>query len=189
MLSTLTWGFLRPQIFYPLPLRSGPTRLRVVPRMNERTYSIHWASFSFSQNCTCLYWFNPCSGSLPAGASGSERPLTMPSSSRCRGRDYATHLLELVRLLKGSDRRWLPALPWPPARSGKEVIAIVDSTMNRERSRVEGSAVMIAHFACGSARRHAPDSEASGSHSSAPYGLGECLRYPRRLYRGKPRRK
>jgi len=148
----VTWGFLRPQVFLPASAAEwSDERLRVVLAHElAHVYRFDWLVQLLAEIVRALYWFNPLFWIA------SSR-LHRESERACDdavvnlgvdGRDYATHLLELVRLLKGSDRRWLPALAM--ARQPdleRRVIAIVDSTMNRRTvTRRRIFAVMIAAF-------------------------------------------
>ncbi|HYR88726.1 MAG TPA: M56 family metallopeptidase [Terriglobia bacterium] len=148
----VTWGFFRPQVLLPASAADwSDERLRVVLAHElAHVYRFDWLVQFLAEIVRAVYWFNPLFWIA------SSR-LHRESEQACDdavvtlgvdGRDYATHLLELARSLRVSDRRWVPALAMARRPDlERRVVAIVDFTLSRRAvTRRRMIAVMISAF-------------------------------------------
>jgi len=132
----VTWGVLRPTVLLPVSAPEWASdRMRVV--LDHELAHIarrDWLTQIGAEILRCVYWFNP----LMWAAS---RRLRQESEQACDDRvldmghggpAYASHLLDLARALRSSDRLWIPAAAIArPSSLERRVAAMLTNDVNR----------------------------------------------------------
>jgi TonB family protein len=132
----LTWGILRPVVL--LPEGAGqwpPARLRTV-LLHELVHvgRLDLLAQAIAQAACCLYWFHPLAW-MAARQLRKERERACDDAVLSRGMaapDYAGHLMDLVRELAATRRRWEDAPAMAEASDlESRVRGLLDGTRRR----------------------------------------------------------
>jgi TonB family protein len=132
----LAWGILRPVVILPTGAAEWPeARLRSVllhEAMHHRRRDL--LAQAIAQAACCLYWFHPLAW-LALARQRAERERACDDAVLRQGvtaHDYATHLLEVVRTVAESRRRWSTA---PAMADGSTLESRVRSVLDRKANR------------------------------------------------------
>ena len=132
----LTWGILRPVVLLPEGARQWPpARLRTV-LLHELAHveRLDLLAQAIAQAACCFYWFHPLAW-MAARQLRKERERACDDAVLSRGvaaPDYAGHLMDLVRALAATRRRWEDAPAMAEASDLEpRVRALLDGTRSR----------------------------------------------------------
>jgi TonB family protein len=135
----VTWGFRRPKVILPASARTWSADRRRVVLLHELAHVRRgdWLTQMTAECLRAAYWFNP----LVWLAS---RRLRQESEHACddavlsggvEGSEYATHLLELARLVARERRPWFSGYPAPamarPSSLERRFSAMLNGHLNR----------------------------------------------------------
>src|SRR5215470_10884508 len=132
-----TWGVIRPGILLPYDMDSWTDDCLRIVLTHEIAHikRLDWLVQILAELARAAYWFNPLFWFLC-------RRLRSESEHACDdvvlnagfdAREYATHLLELARSLKTSDRTWSPVLAMAqPPHLERRFIAMLNPSINRK---------------------------------------------------------
>lgn len=132
----LAWGIRRPVVVLPESAKEWPAaRLRSV-LLHEATHHGRrdLAAQAVGQAACCLYWFHPLAW-LALGRQREERERACDDAVLRRGvaaHDYAAHLVEVVRSVAATRRRWADA---PAMAEASSLEARVRSVLDRRANR------------------------------------------------------
>lgn len=121
-----TWGIRRPVVLLPAGAESWPPDRMAIVLAHELAHVARWdwGALLLASALRAAFWFNPLLWM-------ASRRLRIESELACddhvlalgmNGPDYASHLLDLARLLRADGRRWLPATPMTPTSHLQERI-------------------------------------------------------------------
>ena len=145
----ITWGVLRPRVLMPGCASEWPDDRKRIVLAHEFTHVRRgdWLFQILAEIACVIYWFHPFFWI-------ARNRLDFESERACDdavlnlgidGQDYATHLLEIARVLRKQGPAWLPALAMAkPFSLEARLVAILNSTVNRRRPRVRTIAIAIA---------------------------------------------
>jgi len=146
-----TWGILRGRILIPRDAESWcDERVRVVLSHEiAHIKRFDWLVQVVAEIARAIYWFNPLFWLAC-------RQLRQESEHACDdavlnlgidGQTYASHLLELARSLKNSDRAWSPVLAMAqPPHLERRFVAMLNPSLNRCAAS-KGNVVVVILFA------------------------------------------
>jgi TonB family protein len=152
----VTWGVLRPKVILPAAAADwSDERVRVVLR-HELAHIRRgdWLVFMAAELLRAAYWFNPlvwiaCTRVRQDSENACDDAVLNMGMA---GPDYATHLLDLARLLNANRRTSRPPLPAPamarPSSLQGRIRAMLNASLNRSpltpSTRVASVAVLLA---------------------------------------------
>jgi TonB family protein len=146
-----TWGVVRPAVLIPRNAESwSPERIRIVLTHEfAHVKRLDWPVQLLAEMARVVYWFNPLFW-IACRWLRTESELACDDVVLNVGidaRDYASHLLDLVRALRTSHRVWSPilAMSRPPSLERRFVAMLNPSLNHRLMSR--GSAIAISFVA------------------------------------------
>jgi TonB family protein len=131
-----TWGILRPQVLLPRHALDWPLdRVRVVLAHElAHVRRQDWLVQMGAEMLRALLWFNPLAWIVCAR-------LRRESEQACDdevlgmdvgGREYAVHLIELVRRCRRPVSPWIPALPMAhPSTLERRIVAMLNPRLDR----------------------------------------------------------
>lgn len=110
----MTWGVVRPQILFPNSVESWAEERKRIVIAHElaHVHRLDWLFQTFARIACAVYWFNPLFWI-------ASNRLYQESEQACDdavinlgvdARDYASHLLEIARDLRNSEKLWAPVL-------------------------------------------------------------------------------
>jgi TonB family protein len=131
-----TWGILRPQVLLPRHALDWPLdRVRVVLAHELAHVRRHdWLVQMGAETLRAFLWFNPLAWIVCAR-------LRRESEQACDdevlvmdvgGREYAVHLIELIRRCRRPVSPWIPALPMAhPSTLERRIVAMLNPRLDR----------------------------------------------------------
>jgi TonB family protein len=145
----ITWGFLVPKVLVPGCASEWTADRKRIVLAHEFAHVRRgdWLFQIVAEIACVIYWFNPLFWI-------ARNRMDFESERACDdvvlnlgidGQDYATHLVEIARLLRKQGPAWLPALAMARPFSFEErLVAILNSSVNRRGSAATSIAIAVA---------------------------------------------
>jgi beta-lactamase regulating signal transducer with metallopeptidase domain len=142
----VTWGSLRPRILLPAGCDGWPAERMQVVLQHEMAHVRRndWLMHTVAELVRVVFWFNPllwiaCRRLRLESEYAADDAVLAQGISGAR---YATHLLEIVRMLQQPDRAWSAASAMArPSTIERRFSAMLNSTIDR---RLPGTVIMAA---------------------------------------------